>query len=541
MELLVALHRRAGEVVSKEELIREVWHGDFVSDHVLSHAVWQLRTALRDPHLIESIPKRGYRLAARRLGPRRAAPRPATAGHGLRSIVVLPLANLAGDPQQEYFADGMTEALILRLAQLDGLRVISRTSAMQYKGRPKPIRKIGSQLGVDLMVEGSVFRAGERVRISAQLIDVRTDNHIWAGSYERDLANVLQLQRELADAIAASITATLQASHHPVVVPAVNPEAYEAYLKGRFYWCSYSPASLDLALHYFRLAAEWDPNLCQAQAGMAQVWYARENSGVSTPAEAVPQVRAAAERALASGPNLAEAHAVMGIVKFHYEWDWPAAEHEYRKAVELNPNDPDFRVFLADFLFSVLRPDEGFQQMEQTVSRDPLNHFSGCYLGWYLLFCRRIDEAIEQLNRVACFEPNFAAVHQGLWGAFYLQRKWDQALRAAKAFFTMRGDPELIRARSVAGKEHEYRLAMREGAESLAARSRTQYIPNLRIARLYAHAGDRESAFSWLERAYQQHESPLVHLSVAWDWDALRQDPRFLNLLRRIGLPIAAS
>jgi TolB-like protein len=539
MDLLLLLCSRPGEVVSKDEIFHSVWKDAFVTDHVLSHAIWQVRRALRNPRLVESIPKRGYRLAAEvQLKERRLKVEPEATGRDRRpAIAVLPLANLAAAPLQEYFTDGMTEALISRLAQIKNVRVISRTSVMHYKNRPKPVIEIGAELNVDTVVEGSVYRSGDRVRISAQLIDARTDTHLWAGSYERELADVFELQRELADAIARNVSRTLEVDPCREPSRPVNPEAYEAYLHGRFCWFQFSAGSLDAALSYFQLATQLDPEFSQPWSGISQVWFARENRGMVRPSEAVPHARSAAERALAYDGETAEAHASLGLVNFHFDWDWPAAETQFRKAIQLDPGDPASRIFLADVLCSMGRADEGLEHIRFGLQLDPLNPATRCFLGWLLLFSRQTEQAVVELQRVIDADPGFGAAHQGMWGALYLQQDWTGALREARAFYSIRGEGDLIPFEPERTTEPGYREAMLHVANQLSARSQSTYVPNLRIARMYAHANQINSAFDWLQRAYDERESPLIHLAVAWDWDNMKDDPRFTRLLNRIGLP----
>jgi TolB-like protein len=513
-----------------------------VSEHVVTHAVWQLRRALAEPGLIESIPKRGYRLTVPVRGLASPAAEELPTEGVIRSIAVLPLENLSRDPEQEFFADGMTEALLLRLAQFKELRVVSRTSVMRFKQpRSRPLRDIAEELGVDAVVEGSVFREGGRVRITAELVAALTDTHLWAGSYERDLSDVLLLQRELADAIAASVADTIGGSVEVGLRKVVRPDAYDAYLRGLFCWHKYSARNLDAALEYFRLASGRDPLFADPIAGMARVWFARENSGLAPASEAVPPARAAAELALSIDPGAADAHAALGLIKFHFDWEWSAAEREFRTAIELKRSDTDFHLFYADLLCSLGRFDEGLERMQIGIRLDPLNYVSQCFLGWYLMFCRRIDEAIEQMSRVVRLEPAFGAAHQGLWGAWYVQGRWGEALREARSFFDIRGETGLVEEIPSPVDESRYRSAMRRAAERLTAQRTTAYIPNLRIARLYAHGGVSEEAFRWLRRACECRESPLVHLAVAWDWDNLKGDPRFGAVLAEIGLTEAAS
>jgi TolB-like protein len=536
MDLLVVLCRHPGEVVGKDELFRTLWPETFVTEHVLTHAVWQLRQALGNPGLIESIPKRGYRLSGE-LHLSHPAPSLDGSSPALSTrfgVAVLPLANLSGDPAQEYFSDGMTEALILRLAQIQSLRVISRMSIMRYKNRAKATAEVRAELNVDAVIEGSVFRYGNCVRISVELIDTQTDTHLWAGSYEREVANVIELQSEMATAIARNVTSVLDV---PAPTPvAIKPEAYEAYLRGRFCWFRFSTENFDAALNYFQLAAKLDPNFSPPLSGISQVWFARENSGLSPAEEAVPLAREAARRALALDDMSAGAHAALGLIKFHYDWDWHGAEDEFRRSIELDPSDAGPRIFLSDVLMSTGRFEQGFDQINFGLQIDPLNPACRCFLGWYLVFSRRAEEAIRELQNLTRTEPAFGAAHQALWGAFFQLKNWGTALQHARTFFSIRGDGALLPLDSLQTDEEAYRAAMHHAASTLVERSKTTYVPNLRIARLFSHGNDYESAFHYLEAAFAARESPLIHLAVAWDWDNITSDPRFVDLLTRIGL-----
>ena len=542
MEVLLALCRRPGEVVSKSELMDSVWHDVFVTEGVLTHAVWQLRKALGDAEIVESIPKRGYRVT-KAIG---AGPRSGVDGADLSrtrgqqsAIVVLPLANLSADSDQEYFADGMTEALISRLAQFRTLRVISRSSAMYYKGQPKPLFEIASELNIDAAIEGSVFRHGQRVRISVQLIDARNDTHLWAGSYERDLADVIELQRELAETVARHVGNVL-AVPASLASRSVNPAAYEAYLQGRVCWFRFSSENFDAALSFFQTAHTLDPTFAQPLSGIAQVWFARENSGFVPPSIAVPLARSAAEDALSLDDSAAEAHSALGLVEFHYDWDWAGAEQEFQRSIELGPGDPGTRIYYSDLLHSLGRPQDGLEHIKLGLELDPLNPACRCFLGWYLLFSRRPQDALHEFRKVIGQDPAYGAAHQGMWGAYFQMRHWSDAIQEARTFFSIRGESDLIPVECAGDSDNEYRRIMRGAANRLQQQAKATYIPNLRIARLYAHASEIDDAFHWLERAYSERESPLVHLGVGWDWDNISSDSRFAKLLAKIGLPAAS-
>ncbi|MGV8042488.1 MAG: protein kinase [Thermoanaerobaculaceae bacterium] len=471
--------------------------------------------------------------------PARPASRSRASGRKkVRALAVLPLVNLSRDPEQEYFADGMTEALIAELAKIQALRVISRTSVMRYKGTSVSLGEIAAELHVDGVVEGSVLRDGQRVRVTAQLIHAATDTHLWAESYERDLTNVLLLQSEVARAIASEIRVALTpeerqrlASARPVVA-----EAYDACLKGRFHYYKLSREHLDTALRYFHLALERDPGCARAWAGITAVWSAFTDAGFVPPHEAIPKAKAAALRALELDDSLAEVHVSLGNLRFA-EWDWSGAETSLRRAIQVDPNSADARFFLADVLITLGRAGEAMAEARRALELDPFSFFIQGFFGWHLVYLGRCDEAIAQLTRTLQMEPDFSSAHLGLWGAHYRRGDLGEALTAARRFFEVLGDHEIVDALDQGRVESGYTGAMGQAARRLAARAQKAHVPAVRIARLWSHAREVDLALEWLERALLWHESPLVHLPVGWDWDNLRPDPRFRSLLRRIGFP----
>jgi serine/threonine protein kinase len=455
----------------------------------------------------------------------------------IRSLAVLPLANFSRDPEQEYFADGMTEALICDLAKLRALKITSRTSVMRYKGTERPLREIAEELNVDALVEGSVMRAGQRVRISAQLIHAASDTHLWAENYERDLEDVLLVQSEIAQAIAREIHAAVTPEEARRLSRArrVNPDAYEAYLKGRFHWYKLSREHLDTALEYFQLALEKDPSDALAYVGIAGVWGSRGDCGIVPPREAFPKAKAAALKAIELDDSLAEAHISLAFVRCH-EWDWDDAEKEYKRAIELTPNSAEAHFFYSDVLISRRRTEEWRREIDRALELDPLNFFFQCFFGWHLLYLRRYDEAIAALRKTLRTEPNLAAAHLRLWGALYQKRMYDEAVAEAKTFFEALGDMETAGALQRGCAQCGYTGAMRLAAETLAARSQLTYVPPTQVARLYAHAAEPEQTLRWLEKAHEERLPAMVHLGVDLDWDLLRDDPRFQDLLRRVNL-----
>ena len=537
-EVLRALLERPGQVITREELRGRLWAADtFVEfDDSLNHAVKKLRQALgdsaEDPEFIETLPRYGYRLIASSARAPEPEPR-------IRSLAMLPLANLSDDPQQEYFADGMTDALITDVSTIRAVKVISRTSVMQYKGAKKPLPQIARELRVDGVIEGTVQRSNRQVRITVQLIHATTETHLWAGSYERDFRDVLTLQGEVARAVAREIKAALTPEEATRLVSArpASPEAYEAYLKGQFHWYKLSPGHLDRALSYFQSALEEDPNYALAHVGIGNVWLVRADAGFMLPVEAFPKARAAVLKALELDEALAEGHIALANITTLYDLDWPAGEREFRRAIELNPNSADGHFAYADILISMKRPEEWAVEMQRVLDLDPLNPFFQCFYGWHLVYLHQCDDAILHFREALAADPSFSSARMGLWGAHYRKGMHEDALAEARKFFAVLGDREVEDALRRGYAEGGYSRAMHFGAEMLAKRSRRCHVPGVRIARLYAHAGENDQAMEWLQRAFEQRETPLIHLSVAWDWDVLRDDPRFRDLLRRVGLP----
>jgi len=535
--VLKALVERPGEVVTREELRARLWAADtFVEfDDSLNHAVKKLRQALgdsaEDPQFIETLPRFGYRFIASKV-------RASQAERTIQSLAVLPMANLSADPHQDYFADGMTDALITDLSKIRAVKVISRTSVMQYKGVNKPLPQIAGELGVDGVIEGAVQRSDGRVRITVQLIRAATDTHLWAESYERDFRDVLTLQSEVARAVAREIKVALtpEESAHLDCIRPVNPEAFEAYLKGQFHWYRLSPEHLDTALEYFELALQKDPAYALAYVGVANVWMMRGDTGSMAPGESFPKAKDAVSKGLQLDDSISEGHITLANIASIYDHDWSAAEGEFRRGIELNPNSADGHLMYADFLISMKRLEEWKTEIQRVLELDPVNPFFRCFYGWHLVYLDRCDEAVVQLHKALAIEPDFSSAHMGLWGAFYKKRLWDEALTEARKFFAILRDREIEDALARGYVEGGYALAMHVGAEALATRAKRCHVPGVRIARLYAHAGENDQVIKWLQIACEHRETTLVHLAVGWDWDTVRADSRFQDLLRRVGL-----
>ena len=455
----------------------------------------------------------------------------------IESLAVLPLANLSGDPQQDYFAEGMTEALIGDLAKISSLRVISRTSVMRYKGSDKSLPQIAKELKVDAVVEGSVQRVGDRVRITAQLIHAPTDTHLWANSYERDLRDVLTLQSEVAQAIADQIRVKMTAQEQARLAGGrpVNPAAHEAYLEGRYYLEKWSPYGAKKAEEYFRQAVAQDPNYGPAYAGLAET-YTWGVPGLS-PEEGAARAKAAALKALASDDTLGEAHASLAIVYLQSDWDFPAAEREFKKAVELNPNYGPAHHWYSHLLLSMGRFDESLTESQRFVELDPLSPAPHLHLGLHYLIARQYDDCIRQELKTLQMDPNYILAHSQLGQAYLFKGMYAEALRELEKARELSGGDKtntarLAHAYGVAGRKDEARKLLQE---LLSTPGHGQEIPG-GVAIVYLGLGENEKALEWLLKAYEKQPYWSADLKVDPLFDPLRSDPRFQALLRRLNL-----
>jgi len=455
----------------------------------------------------------------------------------IESLAVLPLANLSGDPEQEYFSDGMTEELITNLGKISALRVISRTSVMRYKKTEKPLPQIARELGVDGIVEGSVLRVGGRVRITAQLIQAEQERHLWAESYERELRDILALQSEVARAIASEIRLKLTPQEQTRLASArpVNPEAYELYLKGRYQWNKRTEEGLKKSLEYFQQAIRVDPSYALAYSGVADCYEVLANNAFVLGTEAYPKARVAALKALELDDSLAEAHTSLAMVFFDYEWDREGAQREFRRAIELNPGYATAHHWYALTLAWVGRADEAIREIEQARRLDPLSARINTNVGLVLYLARQYDRAILELRRALELEPNAPTAHNIL-GRTYLQKGMNQEALAEmqKGVSLTPGDPPdlpgLAYAYAVTGKRGEALKILGR----LKGLSKRRYISPHLIAKIYVGLGEKEEAFAWLQKAYEVRDGQMDSLKVDAVLDPLRSDPRFQDLLRRM-------
>jgi serine/threonine-protein kinase len=458
----------------------------------------------------------------------------------IESLAVLPLENLMGDPQQEYFVDGMTEELITDLSQISALRVISRTSVMQYKGTKKSMPEIARELKVDGVIEGSVLRSGDQVRITAQLIQAATDTHLWARSYERDLRDVLALQSEVAGAIANEIKIRLtpQEQARLASTQPVNPEAHEAYLKARYCWNLRTEEGLNKSIEYFQQAIGKDRDYAVAYAGLADSYVVLAGWGVMASKEAYPRGKAAAFKALEMDETLAEAHASLGSARGEYDWDWVGAEKEYKRAIELNPGYATAHQWYAEYLSYMGRHNEAIAEAKRAQELDPLSLIISASGGWVFFYARRYDEAIAQCRRTLELNAGFYPAHLYLGQAYEQEKLYAEAISEyQKAIALEQGNPalaaNLARVYAATGKRTEALKIISQLREPLKRR----YVSSCLIAPIYAALGDPGRAFQWLEKAYQERDSQLAYLKVAPGFDSLRSDPRYQDLLRRMNFP----
>ena len=591
--VLAILLERPGELVTREDIRKRLWLSDtFVDfDHGLNNAVNRLRDALEDsanlPRYIETLPRRGYRfIGALNSAPLQVAPvspetQPQTAAipgkpsshrtfvrlwiplvaavcgflllflalrsHSrlspaqIHSLVVLPFENLSGDPSQEYLADGMTDALITDLANIPSVRVVSRTTAMHYKGSRKPLAEIAHELEVDAAVEGSVSRSGYRVRVNAQLVQSANDRHLWAKSYEQELGDIMELQNSLAEAISQEIAAELSPEERLRMrsLRPVNAEAYEAYLKGRFYWNKRTVPALQTAKRFFVEAIEKDPSYALAYAGLADV-YDVLGSGVAAalpPSEAMPRAREAATKAIELDPRLAEGHTSLAGIKFSFDWDWQGAETEFRRAIELNPNDVTAHYWYAQLLLALGRWDESLANVNKAAQLDPFLPQLASFRGAIFHNRRHYDIALEQERKALALDPGHFVIHFDLGRGYEQLGNYKQAVNEFQKALELSGDDfttkaSLAHVYAVSGDKTEAEKILNE----LKQKSTSNNL-SYQIAEIYIALGRQDQAFQWLEKAYEDRSEWLTWIAIEPKLDPIRGDPRFHELLRRMKLP----
>jgi TolB-like protein/DNA-binding winged helix-turn-helix (wHTH) protein/Tfp pilus assembly protein PilF len=599
-QVLAMLLERPGEIVTREELRHRLWTADtFVDfDHGVNKAVSRIRETLGDsatsPRFVETVARRGYRFLAdvtiiEGTPARRPESAPADVLRGepdaaqtvpppsspsrspgrhlwtlagaalllasvgvviwllrpggakpasIRSLAVLPLENLSGDASQEYFSDGMTDELIATLGQIRALRVISRTSVIPYKRSRKPLPQVARELNVDAVIEGTVLRSGGQVRITAQLIEARLDRHLWSETYDGDLRDTLTLQNKVARAIADQIRISLDAQEQATLTHGhvVDPQAHEAYLKGRYFWNKRTGGDITKAVEYFNQALQRDPNYAQAYSGLADSYALLGDweYGVLPATEALPRAKAAAVKALQLDDALGEAHTSLAFSLDVFDWDWKSADTEFRRAIELNPGYATAHHWYAWHLSVLGKNEQAIAEMKKAQSVDPLSLIINAELAELLLITHFTDQSIDQSRKTIDLDANFPLAHNQLGVAYLQQQKREEAIaELQKAVQLSAGNPtctaNLARAYAAGGGTSQARQLL-----GGLKQPRGSYSNASEIAMVYAALGDMDQAMTWLDRAYRERFNPSVLLRPGFD--PLRADARFQDLERRVGL-----
>jgi TolB-like protein/DNA-binding winged helix-turn-helix (wHTH) protein/Tfp pilus assembly protein PilF len=600
MELFIFLVENRDKLVSREAIVQRLWGKDVFLDteQGINTAVRKIRQALHDdpdqPRFLQTVVGKGYRF----FGPIKlvgleegkiaslAAPAQVPAVNdeldrsaegskrknrwwkpalgslaamllmaaafkyfdldrwffrpSVHSIAVLPLKNLSSNPDDDYFADGMTDELITNLAKISALRVTSYTSVAKYKGATKRLPDIAQELHVDAIVEGSVVRAGDQVRITAQLIYAPRDQHLWAEEYQRYLRDVLYLQREVARDIAQQVRATLTPNERSRLATggAVDPAAYESYLRGRSYWNQRSEASLHKAIEQFNRAIEADPGYAPAYSGLADCYTTLGYLSYLDPLEAFPRARDAAAKALDLDSGLAEAHTSLAYYNLYHAWNWGEAEKEFQSAIQLNPNYATAHEWYSYYLLAMGRMEEALKEITRARELDPLSVIISTDVGFNYFYRHDYDAAITQLRQTLAVSPKFPLAH--LWlGRAYQQKKM---FAAAMDEFNKTDEALPGWVVTIAGMGHAYGewghpTEAQQVLRRLAEMSREKYVTPYGVALVYAGLGDKDHAFTWLDMAYQGRSHWLVWLKRDPRWDSIRSDPRFPDLVKRVGLP----
>lgn len=586
--VLAILVSRAGEVVTRQELAQQVWGSETFVDYEqgLNFAIRQIRTALEDdansPKFLETLPKRGYRfirpISELRPGEEMSLPVPAasleaagatatfpkvTPRHAIygiaitaillaiaiganrmlhlkasastesfHSVAVLPLRNLSSDPDQEYFSDGITDELITDLAKATSLRVISHTSVQHYKETKLTLREIAEELHVDAVIEGTILRSGDRVRITAQLIDARTDRHLWAEKYERDFRDILNLQSEVAQQIAAQVGVNLTTKERLRLsqTTGVDPVAHEAYLRGHFYWDKLNCTGFKQALGYYQQATAKDPTFARAFVGSAEAYYDLADWGCTPQTESFAESRAAALKAIELDPNLASAYARLAELDFAPAWNWPKAEQEYNQAIQLDPNEAEIHSSYAIFLVAMGKREQAIAEMKKAQEIDPVSETTNMLSTYILYFAHRYDQAMQQGKKTLELYPNSGATY------YWMGHIYEQKGMAQEAFDSYlksnQGTPAEFAALHTAFEKEGLRGFW------LQEFRRNEKKPDWPCwkAMFYGHTGESERAMQMLEQSFDHHCDGLQFLKTNPVFDKLQDDARYQKLISKLKL-----
>ena len=592
--VLALLVSRPGEVVTRQELAREVWGSETFVDFEqgLNFAIRHIRAAFGDdaeqPRFLQTLPKRGYRFiatvesspnepsvaalpaanlisgndspAAKARLPRvwaviaaisivllvaAAITYVSTRGRadrtprgGIQSIAVLPLVNLSADPAQEYFSDGLTDELITELAKIGTLRVISRTSVSAYKGTHKTTPAIASELHVDAVVEGTIERGGNHLRIRAQLIQAATDQHLWAESYDGDVTNMLELDSNVARDIATQIGHLAARNDDVAARPTVAVAAHEDYLRGRYYWNKRTEAGLRKGIEYFQKAIDQEPNYALAYAGLADSHIMLANWGFAPPADSYRKAKDASLKALELDPQLAEAHTSLAYVTLLYEWNWPEAERRFRQAIAINPNYASAHHFYSICLMTAGRQAEALTEIQRAQELDPLSLIVGDVYGWIYYEGRQYDRAIEQYKKTLEMDPSYVPALLDLGTSYLRTGDYSQAVKQFKRAEALEGDKSTVLSSLAQGYAFSgQRTEARKILDQIQQPAQQRYVSPWDISLVYAALGEHNHAIELLGKAADDHVGWVVRLGVDPSLDDLRRYAEFQNLARRIGIP----
>jgi serine/threonine protein kinase/Tfp pilus assembly protein PilF len=464
-------------------------------------------------------------------------------GGEIKSIAVLPFDNLTGDPAQQYFVNGMTGALTTNLTKVGSLRVLSRESAEQIKSLHKPLREVAQQLGVDTILEGSVIRGGNRVRISAQLVDIAKDQNVWAQEYDRDLQDVLQLQSEVAWDVVNQIQVRLTPQERERLTRFGHclPNAHDLYLQGVYYWYKASPEAYAKSFEYFDQGVRADPSCAEAYSGLGDYYGIEGDEGLMRPGDSWPKSRAAYEKAVELNPDLGEAYAGLGSIDYLYDWNWSRAEKNLKRAIELNPGYPGAHRAYSGYLRTMGRLEEAIKESKQAREESPLSVSLISSLGWTYFYAHRWDDANAQFRQALERDAQYLAAHEGLVKCYQQKGMQKEAIAELETELRVADDPELAQALRDAYEKNGYAAALRTlylaRLEQYRKAASAMYISPLIVADLYALLDEKDGAFLWLEKAYEERSSKLTDLKIDPDFDNLHSDPRFAKLAKRIGLP----
>ncbi len=539
-DLLIYLIEHRERVVEKQELFDQVWRESIVSDNALTQEIRNIRHALGDAagssRYIRTVLKHGYRFIADVIEERKAV----ASIESVASIAVLPFANLSAAPEQEYFCDGLAEELLNALTTVSGLRVVARTSAFSLKHQQLDVREIGRRLNAATVLEGSVQRTGNRVRILTQLINTVDGYHLWSERFDREMDDIFTIQDEIAGAILDKLKLKLLPNEKNAVIKRYTDsvDAYHLYLKGRHFWNKrFGPGALEKALEYFQQTIGVDPGHALAYSGVADCCNLLGLWGFRAPHKACASAMAAAEKALGIDNTLAEAHASLAFARLLYAWDWPGAESEFKEALALNEGYGQAHLHYALYLMAMARFDEAVAEGRRAQSLDPLSLGINANVGVILYCAREYKQAVEQLEKTIELDPNFGFAYYYLTSPLIALERYDEALAAAQKSIELTGGMPM----AIASLGYLYgRTGERDKAEKVIedveALLNEGHATSILLTYIYAGLGERENFFACIDRAYEQHSPFLAWTRVFPEYDGMRSDPRYYELLRRMGL-----